>query len=130
MRRKISDIMSGYLQENIASQFDFLPPLEEGHVEHYDDFPVKPSSSEWSVSSCGKKLQQQFSFANTRSRNAFILDIMELEKTTGHHIDFKVSGSSVFVSLQTKDLGMVTNLDIECSKHLSDCAIDVTQSRL
>ena len=41
-----------------------LKRLAHEIVEHYDDFPVKPSSSEWSVSSCGKKLQQQFSFAN------------------------------------------------------------------
>ena len=130
MRRKISEIMGSYLQENYRAEFDFLPPLEEGHVEYYDEVPVKPTRSEWMISSCGKKLQQEFTFSNTRSRNAFVLDIMELEKTSGHHIDFNVSGNTIFVNLQTKDLGMVTNLDIECSKHLSDCATDVKQSRL
>tara|TARA_R110002060_G_scaffold20830_2_gene28357 strand:+ start:90 stop:482 length:393 start_codon:yes stop_codon:yes gene_type:complete len=130
MRRKISEIMGGYLQETDRAKFDFLPPLEEGHTEYYDKVPVKPSVSEWVVSTCGKKLQQEFTFPNIRSRNAFVLDIMELEKTMGHHMDFDVSGSKVFVSLQTKDLGVITDLDVECSKHLSDCAVDIRQSRL
>ena len=55
---------------------------------------------------------------------------MELENASGHHVDYNVSDASVFVALQTKDLGMVTNLDIECSKQLSDCAVDVHRSKL
>lgn len=130
MRRKISEIMGGYLRDGKLVEFDFLPPLREASVEQYNEFPVVPAKSEWTASPCGKKLQQGFRFSNIKSRNAFVLDVMDLESTSGHHIDFNVNGTEVFITLQTKDLGIVTNLDIECSKHISDCARDIRDSRL
>ena len=130
MRRKISEIMGGYLHEKNVVEFDFLPPLQEAHAARYNEVPITPSISEWVVSACGKKLQQEFVFLNIKSRNAFVLDIMDLEKTSGHHIDFNVSGFNVFINLQTKDLEMITNLDVECSKHITNCAVDIRQSRL
>ena len=100
------------------------------HLDSYNEFPVSPVSSDWASSPCGKKLERQFVFPNVRSRNAFVLDVMELESSSGHHIDYNVSDANVFVTLQTKDLGVITDLDIECSKQLSDCAVDVHRSRL
>jgi len=130
MRRKISEIMDEYLQDSDRSRYDFLPPLREMHLDSYNEFPVSPVSSDWALSPCGKKLERQFTFPNVRSRNAFVLDIMELENSSGHHVDYNVSDTDVFVVLQTKDLNMVTDLDLECSKRLSDCAVDVRHSRL
>jgi len=129
MRRKISEIMDEYLQDSDRSRYDFLPPLRET-LDSYNEFPVSPVSSDWASSSCGKKLERQFTFPNVRSRNAFVLDIMELESSFGHHVDYNVSDANVFIALQTKDLGMVTNLDLECSRRLSDCAADVHRSAL
>ena len=130
MRRKLSEIMGGYLKDKDQLRYDFLPPLHENHVEVQNDVPVSPTEADWGLSTCGRKLERLFEFPNTRSRNAFVLDIMELENSSGHHVDYQVNDSNVFVILQTKDLDMVTDLDLECSRHLSDCALDVQQSRL
>jgi len=129
MRRVLSEIMSEYLQDEDHQRYDFLPPLCENHG-HPSTMPVQPSSADWGLSSCGRKLERKFEFPNINSRNTFVLDIMELEGSSGHHIDFYVTDSGVLVVLQTKDLGMVTDLDLECSRHLSACAVDVEQSRL
>lgn len=130
MRRKLSEIMNGYLGDEDQLRYDFLPPPRETLPGTQVDTPISPVKAEWGVSECGKKLERLFEFLNTRSRNAFVLDIMELENSSGHHVDYEVNDSNVFVILQTKDLGMVTDLDIECSRHLSSCALDVHQSRL
>lgn len=120
MRKMISEIMGDALQDDDRKRYDFLPP----------DLPVKATSNEWVLSNCKRKLQRKFQFPNINSRNAFIIDIIQLEVSAGHNIDFKVIDSDVTVILQTKDLGMITELDVECSKHLSACAVDVLEAAL
>jgi len=120
MRKMISEIMGDSLEDDERPRFDFLPP----------DLPVEPTNNEWVLSQCKRKLKRKFQFPNVNSRNAFIIDIIQLESSAGHNIDFKVIDSDVTVMLQTKDLGMITEIDVECSKHLSACAVDVMEAAL
>jgi len=121
MRKMISEILGDFPESDDHIRFDFLPP----------DLPVEPTNtSEWAMSSDKRSLERKFQFPNIRSRNAFLLDIMKLENTVGHNIDFKVSDSDVFIMLQTKHLGLVTDIDLECSKHLTSLATEVVNARL
>tara|TARA_R110000744_G_scaffold47618_4_gene104711 strand:+ start:260 stop:616 length:357 start_codon:yes stop_codon:yes gene_type:complete len=117
----ISEVLGNFQEDDDHTRFDFLPP----------NLPVDPTNvSAWAMSSDKRSLERKFQFPNIRSRNAFLLDIMKLENTIGHNIDFKVSDSDVFIALQTKHLGLVTEVDLECSKHLTSLATEVINSRL
>ena len=62
MRRKISDIMDEYLQDNDQLRYDFLPPLHEMRSDPYNEFPISPVSSDWVLSPCGKNSKDDLSF--------------------------------------------------------------------
>jgi|18_taG_2_1085343.scaffolds.fasta_scaffold161026_1 pterin-4a-carbinolamine dehydratase len=117
-----------------ALVFDFLPPLQEApsHGAH-GNMPIEPmAASTWETSHDpnGKKLKRLFEFQNVISRNIFVDNILELEEISGHNIDFSVYDSNVLVHLQTKDLGIITELDLECGQALVDYAYDIHQAGL
>ena len=110
------------------TRFNFLPPREN----------IKGPSSPigawtglgWAMSMCKTKLSRRFVFHNKQSRDVFVLDIMDLERTTGHNIDYHVCDYDVSVVLTTKDIDEVTDLDMKCAKHLSDSEEEIKASAI
>jgi pterin-4a-carbinolamine dehydratase len=110
------------------TQFEFLPPREKIKS------PGSPigawTGMGWAMSMCKTKLSRRFAFLNKQSRDVFVLDIMDLERTTGHNIDYHVCDYDVSVVLTTKDIDEVTDMDMKCAKHLSDCEEEIKSSAI
>jgi pterin-4a-carbinolamine dehydratase len=86
--------------------------------------PIKVSNPEkliiavekWKVDD-SKKLNKKFMFESYDDRNRFIQSLLEYEVQLGHHASFEINELEVKVSLLTKDVGKITELDKEYAKY-------------
>jgi pterin-4a-carbinolamine dehydratase len=86
--------------------------------------PIKVSNPEkliiavekWKVDD-SKKLNKKFMFESYDVRNRFIQSLLEHEVQLGHHASFEINELEVKVSLLTKDVGKITELDKEYAKY-------------
>jgi pterin-4a-carbinolamine dehydratase len=63
------------------------------------------------------KLNKKFMFESFEDRNRFLKSMFEYETQVGHHAGFKVEDLEVTISLITKDVDKVTELDKEYAKY-------------
>ncbi len=86
--------------------------------------PIKVSNPEkliiavekWKVDD-SKKLNKKFMFESYDDRNRFIQSLLEYEVQLGHHASFEINELEVKVSLLTKDVEKITELDKEYAKY-------------
>ena len=86
--------------------------------------PIKVSNPEkliiavekWKIND-SKKLNKKFMFESYDDRNRFIQSLLEYEVQLGHHASFEINELEVKVSLLTKDVGKITELDKEYAKY-------------
>lgn len=90
----------------------------------YRDLPIKVSNldkpiiaiEKWNV--LDKKLTKKYFFENYVDRNRFLKSLFEYETQIGHHACFKIEELEVTISLITKDVDKVTELDKEYAKYV------------
>ena len=63
------------------------------------------------------KLNKKFMFESYKDRNRFLKSIIEYETQIGHHASLKIEEFELTVSLVTKDVDKVTELDKEYAKY-------------
>ena len=63
------------------------------------------------------KLNKKFMFESYEDRNRFLKSVLEYETQVGHHARFKIEELEVTISLITKDVDKVTELDKEYAKY-------------
>ncbi len=119
--------MREYLERNPARkqvrEYDFLPPvLSESH----DPLPISPENSEWAIDKDPERLKRIFTFETLETRNWFISEILEQEKTTGHYGSISIDGLEVTVEVHTHDVSRVTELDQEYAEFCDDVFQDVS----
>jgi len=86
--------------------------------------PIKVSNPEkliiaiekWKIDD-SKKLSKKFIFESYEDRNRFIQSLLEYETQLGHHASFNIDELEVKISLSTKDVSKVTELDKEYAKY-------------
>lgn len=90
----------------------------------YRDLPIKVANldkpiiaiEKWQVSD--KKLTKKYFFESYDDRNRFLKSLFEYETQVGHHASFKIEELEVTISLITKDVDKVTELDKEYAKYV------------
>ena len=89
----------------------------------YNDLPIVVKNQDKPVIAIEKwstkdgKLSKKFMFESYDDRNEFIKSILEYESEVGHHCEMKISENDVTISLLTKDVNKVTELDKEFAKY-------------
>ncbi len=63
------------------------------------------------------KLNKKFMFESYEDRNRFLKSILEYETQIGHHASLNVESLEVMISLITKDVDKVTELDKEYARY-------------
>jgi pterin-4a-carbinolamine dehydratase len=87
--------------------------------------PVVPSRDYWEVFESPERLQRKFSFQDRRSLVDFVSLVFSLEDTMGHHGKIDIDHKEVTISVYTKDINSITNIDREYVKHVDQIFRDV-----
>ncbi len=80
--------------------------------------PIRVSSprSEWEIIDSPKRLSRVFFFSDFPTLKSFLGHILDYENQTQHHAEIKINEMSVEVSLFTRDLNAITELDYDYAK--------------
>jgi len=64
-----------------------------------------------------KKLTKKFMFESHEDRNRFLTSMLSYESQLGHHASFVIDELEIKISLLTKDVDKITELDKEYAKY-------------
>ncbi len=123
----LNSIMKDYLAEEKkprrrTREYDFLPPVI---AESQEALPISPENSQWMIDEEPERLKRIFTFQTLETRNWFISEVIEQEKTTGHYGSIFIDGLEVTVEVHTHDVARVTELDQEYAEFCDNVFQDV-----
>lgn len=78
--------------------------------------PVIIPINKWEKLKSPVRLQKTFTFSSQEKRNLFINEIFEHEEKTHHHATIMIDEGKVTLSVRTKDIDQITELDKEYAK--------------
>jgi len=122
---KLSDLHEGYIRQ--AER-----PLFGGHrmpitAITSDSKPII-AIEKWRIRDEG--LEKKYAFMNDVLRNKFLNFVFEFEAEAGHHAQMTIDHLQVFLRLQTKDVGKITELDKEFARFCDATFKDVMYNEL
>lgn len=94
-------------------------------VESASGLPIEVTDSTWSHLDGPERLAKRFSFADDRTRNWFIKELIEDESKSGHHGKILIEGQDITIEVWTHDIDAVTELDLEYAQRCDDIFNDV-----
>ena len=121
----LNSLMREYLSQEskeVQREYDFLPPVLR---EAREELPVSVENSQWVVDQDPERLKRIFTFVSIATRNWFVSEVMEHEKSTGHYGSVHIDGLEVTVEVHTHDISRVTELDQEYAEHCDQIYQDV-----
>lgn len=123
---RVSDLMKEYFDVSDETAVprlrsaDALPVLLRESA-----MPIEPSKVEWEIQKNPEKFVRKFEFQDRRRLVDFLNEIFELEDEMNHHADIRVSHKDVVISINTKMLEKVTELDVEFTRSANKIHRDV-----
>ena len=80
--------------------------------------PIRVASprSEWEIVDSPKRLSRVFFFTESPTLKAFLGHMLDYENQKLHHAEIKINEMSVEISLFTRDLNAITELDYDYAK--------------
>lgn len=122
---KLNEIMRGYLSEG-NPRVDPIESIIPPSILHENiELPVQPVESKWEIKENPERLVRTFSFDDLTSRNWFLSEILENEKSNKHYGKILVSGLEVKIEVNTHDLDRITELDQEYASYCDEVMGDV-----
>ena len=100
--------------------FGRLPVMPRGR-----DVPVI-ATDKWKKSE--NSLIKTYKFLSNELRNDFVRQLLIHEESVGHHATMTIQHETVTLTLQTKDVEQVTELDKEYARHADELFKDVVYS--
>lgn len=100
-----------------------------------NDLPIVVSNADHPIIAIEKwkasdqALQKKFIFESYEDRNLFLNSIFEHEEEVGHHATISINDLDVNISLSTKDVNKVTELDKEFARYLDISRRDLAYNR-
>lgn len=91
--------------------------------------PVVPSRKTWEVLESPERLQKKFKFESRRHTIDFLNEVLVIEDNMGHHGNITVDHSEVTISVYTKNINAITNLDREYAETVDRIFRDVQDYR-
>ena len=83
-----------------------------------NQFPIQPEQGEWIEED--NLLRCRFSFKNERHVIFFVNQILEKAIKVRHHPEIFIDHKNVVISLSTKDLNQITNMDLQMARFITD----------
>ena len=122
---KLNELMQGYLSEG-QPRVDPLESIIPPNILHENiELPVQPLESKREIKEGPERLARTFSFDNLASRNWFVSEILENEKSNKHYAKILISGLEVKIEINTHDLNRVTELDQEYASYCDEVMGDI-----
>lgn len=96
--------------------------------------PIKPKLSDTPVLAVsrwhevGGALHKEYRFRSLENRNQFVLQLLVYETTTLHSAHLRVDGDCVNITVQTKDICSVSELDREYARYADLIFKDIVYS--
>lgn len=81
-----------------------------------DDIPIKTKRSDWEHLQNPERLSRTFSFKGQAQVLRFVADLLRYERKSQHNAIITIDHTSVTLSIYTRDLDKVTDLDIEYAR--------------
>jgi pterin-4a-carbinolamine dehydratase len=122
---KLNELMGGYLGEETKERNPLQDIMPSNLIHEQVELPVEVIESKWDIKESPECLVRTFQFKNLATRNWFLAEILENEKSTLHYGKITVEGKDVKVEVQTHDLNKVTELDQEYAAYCDDVWEDV-----
>tara|TARA_R110001583_G_scaffold62224_4_gene183278 strand:- start:1232 stop:1609 length:378 start_codon:yes stop_codon:yes gene_type:complete len=114
----MSSLLENIILKNQKIDFDFTKSLNSNTLKSNHDTPIAPKQSDWHEED--NRLICYFSFSSTSHVIYFINLILEKSITMNHHPDIFISHNDIKISLQTKDIEQITNIDLKFAKFITD----------
>lgn len=101
----------------------------------FGKLPVLPKAGEVPIIAVNKwmkvngKLHKKYDFSGVDFRNRFVTALLEYEMEVGHNASILIEEESVTVTVYTKDVDVITELDKEYAKSADTTYKDVVYSR-
>lgn len=111
MRRLLTEMMGGYLEElegHSPVSFDILPISQ---LPGNRQLPVVPKTSKWTMDRKDKCLTRTYEFGDHARMCDFIRELLDYETSTDHYGKLLCEFPHVTVSVKTHDVDDVTELD-------------------
>ena len=83
-----------------------------------NQFPIQPAQGEWIEED--NLLRCSFSFKNERHVIFFVNQILEKAIKVRHHPEIFIDHKNVVISLSTKDVNQITNMDLQMARFITD----------
>jgi len=124
----MSSLLENILNKNNKLVFNFSKSLNENIYQNkYDiemSLPIEPASnlSGWQEYHENKKnfIGKTYYFDYYKHMIYFINEILSYADLKNHYPELSIKESHVFVSLSTKEINEVTEIDIEYSKYIDE----------
>ncbi len=87
--------------------------------------PVVPDKTEWRVVTDPERFLRRFEFDSRDRLKDFLMDLMNLEDTLGHHGKLSINNLSVDVEVYTHTVDCITELDQEYASAVNKLYEDV-----
>ena len=84
----------------------------------FQNTPIRPAKGEWIEED--NLLRCSFTFKNERHVIFFVNQILEKAIKVRHHPEIYIDHKNVVISLSTKDLNQITDLDLQMARFITD----------
>jgi pterin-4a-carbinolamine dehydratase len=121
----ISLIDTRLVSENVASKS--VKRLVEGlsNTTFAERLPIKVIKSEWYVSKEPPRLSREFKFNNFSHLKYFLDALLDYQEDSHHHASTLIDHRVVIVETYTRDLDMVTELDMDLATFCDEVYEDI-----
>ena len=131
MNKKLSNIMSGYFEENIHEGRRKISSIGDnrGQLISETNVPIKPEKVDWKVND-DDCLERIFRFSQHETYCDFILRIVTFELNFKHYADMHANYPEVKIVLKTHDKSRITEFDVEYSRAAASSYDELTEEKV
>ncbi len=101
--------------------------LGVGYPSEPVDVPIEPEKPSWQQFQQGGKniIQKTYELQNAKFLLYFVNELINLSESMHHHPEIFIDHTTVTITLYTKDLNDVTELDLEMSQKIDEIIEDI-----
>ncbi len=122
---KLNELMHRYLGEQVSERDPLQNIVPQDLIMESNELPVEVIESKWEIKGSPERMIRVFHFNDLTTRNWFLAEVLENEKSNHHFGKILVEGMDVKVEVQTHDINRVTELDQEYAAYCDDIWGDV-----
>jgi pterin-4a-carbinolamine dehydratase len=103
----------------------------------FGQLPIKPIQNDvaiipvnkWIVTKKPPSIKKKYQFLSQKNRNSFVSGLLGYEEESQHNAKISIEEDYVFISLVTKDVEQVTEIDKEYAKFADELFKDIAYDR-